>query len=72
MDETISCNGKQLRLGYTTGFSATQKDSGNDPDVTGETLILSAVSRTVKPGITIDSSVAIGGNLITRRGYQNG
>ena len=39
---------------------AIEKDSGDDPDVTGGTLIFAAVSRTDTPGVTVDGGFGIG------------
>lgn len=47
---------------------AIRKDSGDDPDVTNQTLIFAAVSYTDVPGIFIDGGFGIG--RVTRRGLD--
>lgn len=107
MEQYIEKDGKQLRLGYTTGSCAAaaakaaawmlltgrrkenislmtpkgiglnlavreitmeadavscavEKDSGDDPDVTGGALIFARVSRTETSGVTIDGGFGVG------------
>ena len=45
---------------------AIEKDSGDDPDVTGGTLVFASVSRTSTPGIHIDGGQGVG--RVTKRG----
>lgn len=47
---------------------AIRKDSGDDPDITRGTLIFATVTRTDKPGVTIDGGTGIG--RITKRGLD--
>ena len=44
------------------------KDSGDDPDVTHDTLVFAAVQRTKTPGVTIDGGAGVG--RVTRRGLD--
>ena len=39
---------------------AIRKDSGDDPDVTHDTLVFAAVQRTETPGVTIDGGAGVG------------
>ena len=45
---------------------AIRKDSGDDPDVTHDTLVFAAVQRTETPGVTIDGGAGVG--RVTKRG----
>lgn len=47
---------------------AIRKDSGDDPDITRGTLIFATVTRTDKPGVTIDGGTGIG--RVTKRGLD--
>lgn len=57
-------------IGFTdeTASCAIEKDSGDDPDVTGGTLIFARVSRTDGTGIVIDGGEGVG--RVTRRGLD--
>lgn len=44
------------------------KDSGDDPDVTHDTLVFAAVQRTETPGVTIDGGAGVG--RVTKRGLD--
>ncbi len=39
---------------------AIRKDSGDDPDVTRDTLIFAAVRKSATPGVTIDGGEGVG------------
>ena len=45
---------------------AIRKDSGDDPDVTRDTLIFARVQKTDAPGVTIDGGAGVG--RVTKRG----
>ena len=47
---------------------AIRKDSGDDPDVTHDTLVFAAVQRTETPGVTIDGGAGVG--RVTKRGLD--
>ena len=47
---------------------AIQKDSGDDPDVTRDTLIFARVQKTDAPGVTIDGGAGVG--RVTKRGLD--
>ena len=47
---------------------AIRKDSGDDPDVTHDTLMFAAVQRTETPGVTIDGGAGVG--RVTKRGLD--
>ena len=47
---------------------AIRKDSGDDPDVTHDTLVFAAVQRTKTPGVTIDGGAGVG--RVTKRGLD--
>ena len=47
---------------------AIRKDSGDDPDVTRDTLIFARVQKTDAPGVTIDGGAGVG--RVTKRGLD--
>ena len=47
---------------------AIRKDSGDDPDVTHDTLVFAAVQRMETPGVTIDGGAGVG--RVTKRGLD--
>lgn len=59
---------KEITMGAGMVSCAIQKDSGDDPDITKGTLIFATVTRTDKPGVTIDGGTGIG--RVTKRGLD--
>ena len=57
-----------IRLTPDAASCAIEKDSGDDPDVTGGTLICAEVSRSGLPGIEIDGGAGVG--RVTRPGLD--
>lgn len=59
---------KEIELTEKFAVCAIEKDSGDDPDVTGGTLIFARVIRTDTPGIVIDGGEGVG--RVTRPGLD--
>ena len=59
---------REARLEENSVSCAIEKDSGDDPDVTGGTLIFATVSRAAAPGIQIDGGQGVG--RVTKRGLD--
>lgn len=59
---------KEIELTERFAVCAIEKDSGDDPDVTGGTLIFARVIRTDTPGIVIDGGEGVG--RVTRPGLD--
>ena len=59
---------KEICLGRDSVSCAIEKDSGDDPDVTKDTLIFATVTYTDAPGVTIDGGFGIG--RVTKRGLD--
>ena len=58
----------QISRGEDTVSCAIKKDSGDDPDITKDSLVFAHVSRTDTPGITIEGGQGIG--RVTKRGLD--
>ena len=58
----------EIRMSADEVRCAIRKDSGDDPDVTRDTLVFAAVRRTDVPGVTIDGGVGVG--RVTKRGLD--
>ena len=48
------------KFSHTSASCAIRKDAGDDPDVTDGLLIYATVSRTEKPGVTLDGGEGVG------------
>ena len=59
---------REARLEENSVSCAIEKDSGDDPDVTGGTLIFATVSRAAAPGIQIEGGQGVG--RVTKRGLD--
>ncbi len=59
---------KEISLSRDCVSCAIEKDSGDDPDVTGGALIFATVSRCEAPGVTIDGGFGVG--RVTKRGLD--
>ena len=59
---------REPRLTGDSASCATEKDSGDDPDVTKGALIFATVARTDAPGVTIDGGEGVG--RVTRPGLD--
>lgn len=64
----LSLAAKEIGLTEKFAVCAIEKDSGDDPDVTGGTLIFARVIRTDTPGIVIDGGEGVG--RVTRPGLD--
>ena len=59
---------REITMGEKEVSCAIEKDGGDDPDVTGGTLIFATVTRDDAPGVTVDGGTGIG--RVTKRGLD--
>ena len=59
---------QEIQIARDRVSCAIQKDSGDDPDVTRDTLIFAAVQKKDTPGITVDGGMGVG--RVTKRGLD--
>ncbi len=65
---TVNVPVLSITRGTDTVRCAVQKDAGDDPDITDGALVCAEVSKTARPGITVDGGAGIG--RVTRPGLD--